>query len=387
MSPGSGDGEEPNHMDHLQVEELEPRQLLSQTGVPFEPPPEKPPGIVAVWIDEHASLAHSVADFGLADQYLAARADGAAGLLRSTAGIGLAPRDKTDVGQAFRPDAIIGQAFGPDVRPESLTDISFVRQLLAMAVMFWEGRGPEGSARDAPPPGSGDGGPEKWCICLPGFGKDFPGHGLDALGIAANSRANAALPPAVLMQPVANGYATSDTLVMASPSAALNLPLRSLPPGPASGHGLGIEMPSGDAGRPPAVAGKGWDGVFTIGGNGGEASWQQPPAGADPVQTVQGVESSELPLPAVADMAHALLPVDLSALELGLQRFLSQLEQSGRRFVGEFEGADLSPWVVAVAAAATACEIARRQLRTPAEQPGADMNGFSGFPPDAPLAG
>ena len=374
-------------MDHLQVEELEPRQLLSQTGVPFLPPPEKPPGIFAAWADGHVSLVHSVADSGLADQNLAARADAAAGLLRSMAGIGLAPRDKPDVGQAFGPDVIIGQAFGPDVWPESLTDISFVRQLFGMAVMVWEGRGPEGFTRDAPPPGPGDGGPEKWCICLPGFGKDFPGHGLDALGIAANSRLNAALPPAVPLQPVANGYPTSDTLVMGSPAAALNLVSRSLPPSPAGAHGLGIEMPSGDAGRPPGVAGKGWDGMFTIGGNGGEANWQHPPVGADLIQTVQGVESSELPLPAVADMARALLPVNLSALELGLQRFLAQLEQSGRHFAEEFEGAHLSPWIVAVAAAATACEIARRQLRTPAERPGADVNGFSGFPPDAPLAG
>jgi hypothetical protein len=327
-------------MDHLQVEELEPRQLLSHTGLPVQPPLEKPPDNFAAWVAEHVSLVHSVADFGLADQYRLVRAEAAADLPR------------------------------------------------IMAVMGLEGRGPATFAHDMPPPGPGGARLEKWGEFLSEFGKDFPGRGLDALGIAGNSRPNAPSLPAAPLQAVSNSYATLDTLVVLSgPAAVLNLPPHSVSPSPASAHGLGLDVPFSDAIRPPAVAGTGRDGVFTIDGNGGEARWQPPPLGADSVPSVPNNERSESPLPLVTDMARALLPVNLSALELGLQQFLAQLEQSGHHLVGEFEEADLSPWIIAVAAAATACEIARRQLRTPAEQLDADMQGFSGFPPDAPLAG
>ena len=327
-------------MDHLQVEELEPRQLLSHTGWPFQPPPEKPPDTFAARIAEGVPLVHSAADFGVAGQYRFEPADAAVELPR------------------------------------------------ILAAMDLGGRGPESFAHDAPPPGPGGARSEKWGEYPPEFGKDFPGRGLDALGIAGNSRMNPASLPAAPLQAVSNSYGTLDTLVVLSgPAPVLNLPPHSVSPSPTSARGLGLEMPFSDAIRPPAVAGTGRDGVFALDGHGGEPRWQHPPLGADSVRNVPNSERSEIPRPPVTDMARALLPVDLSAFELGLQQFLAQLEQSGQHLVGEFEETDLSPWIVAVAAAATACEIARRQLRTPAEQLGTDRNGFSGFPPDAPLAG
>jgi hypothetical protein len=53
--------------------------------------------------------------------------------------------------------------------------------------------------------------------------------------------------------------------------------------------------------------------------------------------------------------------VDLTALGQGLRQFLSRIEQAGEELVGDGDG--LRPWLIAGAAAATACEIARRQMQ------------------------
>jgi hypothetical protein len=59
-----------------------------------------------------------------------------------------------------------------------------------------------------------------------------------------------------------------------------------------------------------------------------------------------------------------LPPFDLSAVEHGMQQFLEQLGQTGSPFAGHRDGTWLCLGVVLVAgaAAATACEIGRRQL-------------------------
>jgi hypothetical protein len=68
------------------------------------------------------------------------------------------------------------------------------------------------------------------------------------------------------------------------------------------------------------------------------------------------------PSPQAPDVLTVLPPFDLSALELGLQQFLGQLERMGQQLTGHRDGTGLGLWIVAGAAAATACEIARRQL-------------------------
>jgi hypothetical protein len=66
------------------------------------------------------------------------------------------------------------------------------------------------------------------------------------------------------------------------------------------------------------------------------------------------------------DLLTVLPMVDLSALELGMRRFLEHLERKGQPLAWPPDGTGQWPWVVAGAAAAAACEIARRQLRRPA---------------------
>jgi hypothetical protein len=74
-------------------------------------------------------------------------------------------------------------------------------------------------------------------------------------------------------------------------------------------------------------------------------------------------------VPHVPGVLAVLPPVALSAVEHGMQRFLEQLEQLGLRLAPSRDESGLWPWVVAGAAAATACEIARRQLKRPAGAP------------------
>jgi hypothetical protein len=79
-----------------------------------------------------------------------------------------------------------------------------------------------------------------------------------------------------------------------------------------------------------------------------------------------------------------LPPLDLSALEHGMREFLQQLEQLSAPATGSGRG--LSLWLLAGAAAVTACEIARRQLRRSADVPaGADRP--AAFPLESPFAG
>jgi hypothetical protein len=62
-------------------------------------------------------------------------------------------------------------------------------------------------------------------------------------------------------------------------------------------------------------------------------------------------------------MLTALPALGLSALEAGMQQFLDQLEQLTPRTFREQGGKGLWLWLAAGAAAAGACELARRQLR------------------------
>jgi hypothetical protein len=101
-----------------------------------------------------------------------------------------------------------------------------------------------------------------------------------------------------------------------------------------------------------------------------------------------GAEDEEalvLPPPHRSGALPFLPPLDLGALELGLRRFLGQLGQPGPPWVPPRNGAGLCLWIVAAAAAAVACEIARRQLRPAALTVDADR--WPGPPSDPLIAG
>lgn len=77
----------------------------------------------------------------------------------------------------------------------------------------------------------------------------------------------------------------------------------------------------------------------------------------------QYAEGSLPPSPLVSGVLSALPPFGLSALELGMQQFLERLGRLGPPGDGHPNGTGLSLWIAASAAAAAACEIARRQVR------------------------
>jgi hypothetical protein len=85
-------------------------------------------------------------------------------------------------------------------------------------------------------------------------------------------------------------------------------------------------------------------------------------------------EGLVLPYPQMSGVLTVLPPFDVSALELGLQRFLEQLERVGHGLAGYREETGLYLWIVAGAVAATACEIARRQLGRCAGMPAVELN-------------
>jgi hypothetical protein len=93
------------------------------------------------------------------------------------------------------------------------------------------------------------------------------------------------------------------------------------------------------------------------------------------------------PAPARFGALAVLPPVPLSAVAAGLRQFLEQLEQVGECVAAECDDSRLWPWIVAGAAAATACEIARRQLRQPACVPALTRNRMPGSATDPPFVG
>jgi hypothetical protein len=101
-----------------------------------------------------------------------------------------------------------------------------------------------------------------------------------------------------------------------------------------------------------------------------------PRTAGGPGDVLPAVETAgSLPDPAamIAEPLLALPPLDVTALERGLQQFLARLEAAGRDLVGDGDGARIVPWVVAGAATAAACEIARRQLRRYAAERAVDL--------------
>src|SRR5207245_1151146 len=93
--------------------------------------------------------------------------------------------------------------------------------------------------------------------------------------------------------------------------------------------------------------------------------------------TSQRIEDgSVLPSPRVSAALAVLPPFDLSGLEMGMQEFVKNLERLAPYLTGDREGTEMWPWIVAVAAAAAACEIARRELSRPPDLPTVEKNGI-----------
>jgi hypothetical protein len=126
-------------------------------------------------------------------------------------------------------------------------------------------------------------------------------------------------------------------------SAAALTPIRALP----AGEGFVVAGRAGGAGAP----------AFDINNAG-------PSGGVIPVS--EDATAAEQPTaPAGPGLLAAIPTVDLVALGRGLETFLTRLEKAGSELAGD--SGSLRPWLVAVAAAAGACEIARRQLKRAAE--------------------
>jgi hypothetical protein len=96
---------------------------------------------------------------------------------------------------------------------------------------------------------------------------------------------------------------------------------------------------------------------------------------------LEQVQGLMLPYAQASDVLSVLPPLDASALELGMRQFLDEVDGLGQCLAAVRDGTSVYPWVAAVAAAATACEIARRQLR-PADRASRELNRTNGFPPE-----
>ena len=83
---------------------------------------------------------------------------------------------------------------------------------------------------------------------------------------------------------------------------------------------------------------------------------QMPAGGRDIDQPVQ---------PPLSGVLSLLPPLDLAGLERGLRQFVAQLEFTGQSLLKPVQRGEFWPWIVAAAAALAACEIARREFRSP----------------------
>jgi hypothetical protein len=89
------------------------------------------------------------------------------------------------------------------------------------------------------------------------------------------------------------------------------------------------------------------------------------------------------PLPLLSGLVTHLPAVDLLALEQGMKQFLRTLT---RPPIEHPTGIELSPWLIAVVAAATAGEVARRQVRSMRKGPTGEDRNLPVEPPDSCFA-
>jgi hypothetical protein len=155
---------------------------------------------------------------------------------------------------------------------------------------------------------------------------------------------------------------------------------------PVGGRSLPIDAQGFFAVRAPVQAPRGSEGLPRYDGSLGEESRQGrlTPGTA----TAAGPQQEQvLPSPKVSDLLAILPFFDDSALDVGIQQLLEQLERLCPRLANDGDSSALWPWIVAVTAAATAGEIARRELRRPPVGSAGECNEIGGFPPDRLFGG
>jgi hypothetical protein len=198
-------------------------------------------------------------------------------------------------------------------------------------------------------------------IDVPGSGNRAPPVGTDA-GSAGSISASA--PKSVATDTGTNVVALTDagarpTVAAArttSPMPVLLPPAANIPP-------LAAEIPGPAAAQLTARTARTGDAVI-VPGQALLSQFSTPAGVATPSAAGDGesadAKAAEPPL-VVPALLSALPTVDLAALGRGLEQFMGRLERAGEQLVGDGEG--LRPWLVAAAAAAAACEIARRQMQ------------------------
>jgi hypothetical protein len=77
----------------------------------------------------------------------------------------------------------------------------------------------------------------------------------------------------------------------------------------------------------------------------------------------RAVDDAVLPSPRISGALAVIPSFNLSALEQGIQRFLEGLDRLGPRLAPDESATSWWPWILAGVAAATACEITRRESR------------------------
>lgn len=108
------------------------------------------------------------------------------------------------------------------------------------------------------------------------------------------------------------------------------------------------------------------------------------PAPAEPAMTsvrpLARLEELARYAPPLVGVMSGIPTVALATLEQGVREFVERIERDAERVAEEGMAAGLSPWVVAGAAAALACELARRQVRRPGTEPARGAMLFADIP-------
>jgi hypothetical protein len=363
-------------MCNLQVEELEPRQLLSGASFSRQPPP----------------LSFAAAGAG------AARVVERLSFVDNGGHSGPVQQGKSGEG---------GAMVGPSGRSS-----------------LFDGRDPGAFRLHEPvPPSPGATRPVAGDSDARWVGADHSGAGLDTARGSETARPNTGAILDVLPKPANGSRWTSETaaeFMLGILSERPNPQPPSHLENPVDAPGSRGEVQSFAAVRPPVRAVIAREGAFGVAANLGKEIWVRhnpgsgtsaapqaeeesvPPSpqvsdartvlppfnlsalGLGMRQFLERVERQVLPSPQVSGVLTVLPPFDLSALGPAMQQFLEQVEGMGRR-LADRPGTRLYPWVVAVAAAATACEVARRQLRSLTGALAVEVNGMSGSPPDPPF--
>jgi hypothetical protein len=187
--------------------------------------------------------------------------------------------------------------------------------------------------------------------------------------------------PTAPAAPVNNGAATATLppilLQRLNPS-----PISFLEP-PLPVRSLRNDVPGWFATQSPVQAPKVSEGVLGYAGSYGEPS--RNPSGTSTAD--QSQQEAVVPSPKVGDLLAVLPFFDDSALDVGIQQFLEQLERLCPRLAGDGESGAAWPWIVAVTAAAAAGEIARRELKRPPVASAGEYDETGWFPPDHLFAG